>query len=82
VLTVPTMAAKIEAQKAGLGCGYLPRGRIADAVARGELVIRETDQGERSSALKAAWRQDARGKAVAWWIEKLRKPATRAALTA
>jgi len=82
VLTVPTMAAKIDAQRAGLGCGYLPRGRIADAVARGELLIRETDQGERSSALKAAWRNDARGKAAAWWIEKLRTPATRAALTA
>ena len=82
VLTVPTMAAKIEAQKAGLGCGYLPRARIADAVARGELVIRETDQGERSGTLNAAWRQDARGKAVAWWIETLRKPGTRAALTA
>jgi DNA-binding transcriptional LysR family regulator len=80
VLTVPTMAAKIEAQKAGLGCGYLPRGRIAEAVARGDLVIKETDQGERQTALNAAWRQDARGKAVAWWIEALRKPGTRAAL--
>jgi len=76
------MAAKIEAQKAGLGCGYLPRGRIAEAVARGELVVIETDQGERRSALNAAWRQDARGKAMAWWIEKLRTPATRVVLAA
>jgi DNA-binding transcriptional LysR family regulator len=76
------MAAKIEAQKAGLGCGYLPRGRIAQAVERGELVIKETEQGERKGTLSAAWRQDARGKAMAWWIETLRKPATRAALMA
>jgi DNA-binding transcriptional LysR family regulator len=82
VLTVPTMAAKIEAQKAGLGCGYLPRTRVADAVARGELVIKETAQGARSSTLSVAWRQDARGKAAAWWIETLRRPAIRAALTA
>lgn len=82
VLTVPTMAAKIAAQKAGLGCSYLPRGRIAEEVARGELVVKETDQGERSTTLNAAWRQDARGKAAAWWIEMLRRPATRAALTA
>jgi len=29
-----------------------------------------------------AWRNDARGKAVAWWLAKLRTSATRAALTA
>jgi DNA-binding transcriptional LysR family regulator len=82
VLTVPTMAAKVEAQRAGLGCGYLPRGRVADAVARGELVIKDTGHGARSSTLNTAWRQDARGKAIVWWIETLRTPATRAALTA
>jgi DNA-binding transcriptional LysR family regulator len=82
VLTVPTMAAKIEAQKAGLGCGYLPRTRIADAVERGEFVIKETDQGARAGPLNFAWRHDARGKAIAWWIETLRTSATRAALTA
>ncbi|HEX5638313.1 MAG TPA: LysR family transcriptional regulator [Burkholderiaceae bacterium] len=82
VLTVPTMAAKIQAQVAGLGCGYLPRLRIVDALARGELVVKETDQGTRQSALSFAWRQDARGKAVAWWIETLRNSATRAALAA
>ena len=76
------MAAKIEAQVAGLGCGYLPRVRIKDALARGELVVKETDQGTRQSALSFAWRQDARGKAVAWWIETLRNSATRAALAA
>jgi DNA-binding transcriptional LysR family regulator len=80
VLTVPTMAAKIDAQKAGLGCGYLPRHRIAQALERGELVVKDTEQGERRAVLNAAWRQDARGKAVAWWIELLRTPATRAAL--
>jgi DNA-binding transcriptional LysR family regulator len=82
VLTVPTMAAKIEAQKAGIGCGYLPRASIAEAIARGELVVKATDQGERTEALSVAWRHDARGKAVAWWIEALRSSASRAALTA
>jgi len=82
VLAVPTMAAKVEAQKAGLGCGYLPLQRIRDAVARGELVVKDTDQGERSSWLSIAWRQDARGQALAWWIEMLRNSGTRAALVA
>ena len=82
VLTVPTMAAKIQAQMAGLGCGYLPRARIEDVLARGHLVVKETDQGERRSTLSVAWRQDARGKAAAWWIETFRNSATRAALVA
>lgn len=82
VITVPTMAAKIAAQKAALGCGYLPRGQLGDAVARGELVVKDTDAGERRAAVNLAWRQDARGKAVAWWIATLRNAATRAALTA
>jgi len=82
VLVVPTMAAKIDAQRAGLGCGYLPRMRINDLVKRGELVVKKTHQGERSGTLNVAWRQDARGKAIAWWIETLRSSATRAALAA
>jgi DNA-binding transcriptional LysR family regulator len=82
VLAVPTMAAKIQAQVAGLGCGYLPRARIEEALARGQLVVKETDQGRRESTLSVAWRQDARGKAAAWWIEALRNSATRAALVA
>ena len=82
VLTVPTMATKIAAQKGGLGCGYLPRGQIEDAIRRGELVVKETDQGRRHGTLNFAWRQDARGKAVAWWIERLRTSETRAALAA
>jgi len=82
VLTVPSMAAKIQAQIAGLGCGYLPRPRIEDAISRGQLVMKETDQGERHSSLSVAWRQDARGKAAAWWIATLRNSATRAALVA
>jgi DNA-binding transcriptional LysR family regulator len=82
VLAVPTMSAKIQAQIAGLGCGYLPLARIRGALARGELVVRETDQGERSTVLSVAWRHDARGRAVAWWIDSLRNSATRAALVA
>jgi DNA-binding transcriptional LysR family regulator len=82
VLTVPSMSAKIEAQVAGLGCGYLPRNRIGAAIERGALVVKETDQGRRSSTLNVAWRSDARGKAIGWWIETLRTSATRAALTA
>jgi DNA-binding transcriptional LysR family regulator len=82
VLTVPTLAAKIAAQKAGLGCGFLPAHLVRDALARGELIVKTTDQERGDSTMHMAWRNDARGKAVAWWLEKLRTSATRAALVA
>jgi DNA-binding transcriptional LysR family regulator len=82
VLTVPTLAAKIAAQKAGLGCGFLPAHLVRDEIARGDLIVRTTDQERSGSTMHVAWRNDARGKAVAWWLEKLRSPASRAALVA
>ena len=82
VLTVPNLTAKIEAQKAGLGCGFVPAHLVKDELARGELIVRQTDQERNDSAMHFAWRNDARGKAVAWWLGKLRTSATRAALTA
>ncbi|HTN50676.1 MAG TPA: LysR substrate-binding domain-containing protein [Burkholderiaceae bacterium] len=82
VLTVPTLAAKIEAQKAGLGCGFIPSHLVRDDIARGALVVRTTDQERGDGTMHFAWRNDARGRAVAWWLAKLRMSATRAALAA
>jgi DNA-binding transcriptional LysR family regulator len=82
VLTVPSVAAKIAAQKAGLGCGFVPAHLVREELARGELIVKTTDQERSDSTMHVAWRNDARGKAVAWWVEKLRSPATRAALMA
>lgn len=84
VLAVPTMEAKLAAQVAGLGVGYLPFPLAQEAIERGDLVVKST-QGARhgaghSPALHAAWRADDRGKALDWWLDELRKPATRAAL--
>lgn len=81
-LTVPTFEAKIAAQKAGIGCGFLPICRIRNELERGELIAKETDEGRRTSALHYAWRADTRGNALDWWLATLRNSATRAALTA
>jgi DNA-binding transcriptional LysR family regulator len=81
ILTVPTLEAKIAAQKAGLGCGFVPAHRVRDELARGELIVKTTDQERSEATLHFAWRHDARGKAVAWWLHRLRTSATRAALT-
>jgi DNA-binding transcriptional LysR family regulator len=84
VLVVPTMEAKLAAQIAGLGVGYLPHPIAQQAIERGELVIKST-HGVRQGASHApathvAWRADDHGKALDWWLAELRKPATRAAL--
>jgi DNA-binding transcriptional LysR family regulator len=84
-VTVPSMADKIAAQAAGLGVGYLPLHLVREQLARGELVAKgtesEREHGERV-VLYAAWRADARGKAIDWWLAQLSAAEVRAALLA
>ena len=84
-ITVPSMADKIAAQAAGLGVGYLPLHLIRRHLDGGELVIRATESerehGERV-VLYGAWRADARGKAIDWWLAQLSAAEVRAALLA
>jgi DNA-binding transcriptional LysR family regulator len=86
VLTVPSMQAKLQAQIAGLGVGFLPLPWARDALAQGRLVQRRIEavrnEGGGSAALSVAWRSDARGKALDWWLDALREPHRRAALIA
>jgi DNA-binding transcriptional LysR family regulator len=85
LLTVPTMQAKLAAQAAGLGVGYLPEPIARATLARGELVAKETEHtrdGGAVATLHVAWRTDARGKALAWWQEQFRTRSQRAALLA
>jgi len=84
-ITVPSMADKIAAQAAGLGVGFLPLHLIRRHLAEGELVIRATESerehGERV-VLYGAWRADARGKAIDWWLAQLSAAEVRASLLA
>jgi DNA-binding transcriptional LysR family regulator len=82
-ITVPTMTDKIAAQIAGLGVGYVPLHLVREHLAQGELVAKSTDtargQGERMP-LYVAWRADARGKALKWWLARLSEAETQAAV--
>jgi DNA-binding transcriptional LysR family regulator len=84
-ITVPSMADKIAAQAAGLGVGYVPQHLVRGHLARGELLAKNTEsereQGERIPVY-AAWRADARGKAIDWWLARLSAAEVRAALLA
>lgn len=82
-LIVPSMAAKIAAQAAGLGVGYLPRALAAPLLQSGRLLERATEHARPDAAgtlLHVAWRSDARGKALDWWLAQLKQPGLRASL--
>ena len=73
-LAVPTMRSKILAQRGGLGVGWVPRHRAASLLARGELVEKRTVEPREPNTLYAAWRGDQEGRALQWWVDRLRQP--------
>lgn len=71
-LFVPTMAAKIAAQAAGIGVGFVPRFRLQPYLASGQLCLLETDIQREPVSLYLGWRKDrAPGHANTWWREQL-----------
>ncbi len=73
-LAVPSMRAKIFAQRDGLGVGWLPRHRASALLKSGELVEKAMADPREPNVLYAAWRGDHDGRALAWWLEQIRQP--------
>ena len=73
-LTISDAASKLQAQVMGLGVGYLPQCLAAAAAARGELVLRKTEEPKVSQMLYLAWRTAHRGKALRWFVEQVYVP--------
>lgn len=73
-LAVPSMHAKILAQRDGLGVGWLPRHRVAALLKRGELVEKRTADPREPNNLYVAWRGDQEGRGLTWWLDQLRQP--------
>jgi len=82
VLAVASMHAKIHAQSIGLGVGWLPRKRVASLLARGELIEKKTVDQREPNVMYVAWRGDQEGRALAWWLQRLREPRLATALLA
>lgn len=83
VLTVPSLAAKLEAQLRGLGCGSLPEPLVRRHAEAGRLVVKATSLPSRCIDLHYAWRAYGNappGLALQWWLDRLRSKATRKAL--
>lgn len=77
-LTVPSVRAKLAAQVAGLGVGYLPTHIAEPEIAAGRLVSRSVAEPKPATELFAAWHNKQMGKALEWFIERLEDPAVRA----
>lgn len=73
-LAVPSMHAKIVAQRDGLGVGWVPRHRVASLLKRGDLVEKSTADPREPNVLYVGWRGDREGRALQWWLEQLRQP--------
>ncbi|MBZ9782695.1 LysR family transcriptional regulator [Pseudomonas sp. REP124] len=74
VMAVSTMRAKILAQCAGLGVGWLPRHRVDSLLKNGTLVEKQMADPREPNVLYAGWRGDQDGRALNWWLEKLKQP--------
>ncbi len=75
-LTVPSVAAKLSAQLAGLGCGHLPRALAAPYLASGALIEKRSTEARPQGGTHIAWSTKTRGKSLKWFINRLIEPAT------
>jgi DNA-binding transcriptional LysR family regulator len=87
VLTVSSMAAKIEALLRGLGCGFVPEPMVREHLAAGRLLRKRTLRASAAGKMGYAWRcgsgrreRASLGLALQWWLKQLAVPTTRRAL--
>lgn len=80
ILVVPDPAAKLAAQLAGMGVGYLLR-KLAEPEARaGRLVIKRVAAARPVTPAHLAWRSEHEGRALSWFVRQLSDPRAPAAL--
>lgn len=82
VLSVPSLRAKLAAQAAGLGVGYLPRAMAEAEAKAGRLIIKTVEESRPPQQVFVAWRTADRGKALRWFVQRLADEKVRAALMA
>lgn len=71
VLTVSSLQAKLAAQLAGLGVGFLPEHVAARPIAQGQLVPLRVAAPKPRLQLSVAWRASEGGPALSWFVERL-----------
>jgi len=73
-ITVPSMAAKIACQVAGLGHGFLPRACVQTELKRGTLIELPSEESRPDEPFWLAWRTAQAGEALKWWRTRLQRP--------
>ncbi|MGZ5007421.1 MAG: LysR substrate-binding domain-containing protein [Methylobacter sp.] len=71
VLSVPSMAEKINALCSGLGVGFLPAHRIQPLLEQGRLIALPVEEPIPLDTLHIAWKTSNKGKVLRWFIEQL-----------
>ena len=72
-LDVPDMHSKLQAQILGLGVGYLPQHWAQAAIDEQTLLAKEVDAPPTRATSHIAWRSDNQGKALQWFVDKLKQ---------
>lgn len=72
-ITVPSMAAKVACQAAGLGHGFLPRACVRAELARGTLVELQAEESRPDESFWLAWKPGDAGEALKWWLGRLHR---------
>lgn len=67
-IRVANVAAKIEAQKMGIGVGFVARHLVIDELVKGELLELPCSIPRPKIPLYMAWRKEYTGKALAWFV--------------
>jgi len=80
VLTVATLDAKVAAQVAGLGVGWLPRWIAEREAWSGRLAILEAEAPRPPADMVVAWRPSSAGRATKWFVKRLEDPLVAASL--
>jgi DNA-binding transcriptional LysR family regulator len=80
-ITVPSIAAKVACQVAGLGHGFLPRACIRTELKQGKLVELTPPESKLDELFWLAWRSSQQGEALKWWRTRLNRALVPALLT-
>ncbi len=70
-LTVPDLQAKLEAQLAGHGTGFLPEYLAREPISTGRLLRRRIVEGDPTEHLSLAWRSREDGRTAEWFRNRL-----------
>lgn len=71
LIRVNSMAAKINAQRLGIGVGFIPRHMAQPYLASGELVEKACAVPRPNQPLYVAWPKESNGKALGWFSQAI-----------